>query len=521
MTTSIRKHFPFVLLALVFVATSPHFLAQDVDDDETIPLQKIIANPDAFLDIPVSFVIQFHRLEKADNPVFTRFLKQWDMNFSAWADGERLWTKEGFKNDFSYFFVRRGSEGHQTLLKAPIFSRWVVTGIVTRVFKGKPWIQVEGLARLEDQLDMRTLGTLARGFRMMTKSEHMAAADAFASAQHEGLPAGVRSMAYKQQALALFKAGKPEEGIDALRAARSELPDDPTLDMALQTYRSQLAAMRESHPAQEAEAPASDQEVAAASQEADADQAESPAATENETPPARSEEAMTLEAADANTTTEHPAEAASETAGTAVEPQAEPAMPEAETTAPDAEPMVAEEPVPAAPEDSEAAPGNLEAAPKDSEAAPLEVTLEKPAPAADPEPSPAEDVPTEAPVEAITLEATLTTAPEPEPAPTSPEPSALKAEPKAEETAQPAPHQTETPEPELAQVKPAQVERKPEPPAPEAATMEAGLRPSSTAADTASNKPKERPLEKVTLEMVPADLLPKTMGKTSRKTSAN
>ena len=103
-----------VAVALVALVAAP-VAAQDEKETQTVALEKILGNAQAFEGLTVSFVIQFHRLGRLDAPVFTKFEKDWYQNFSAWPDGAHLWDKETYKRDHQFFFVSRLSEGANIL----------------------------------------------------------------------------------------------------------------------------------------------------------------------------------------------------------------------------------------------------------------------------------------------------------------------------------------------------------------------------------------------------------------------
>jgi hypothetical protein len=245
MTKLVRGQAPFILAALIALSPVVSATVQEHEGQKIVEFTKILAHPEAFQGIEVAFVVQFHELNDSDNPVFTRFLGEWDLNFAAWADGAELWTRAGYLADHPYFFAKRGSVPAETVLKAQIYSRWMATGIVRRVFKDKPWIQVTSLSRLGTQIDQPSLTALAKGFKLANDGQHVQAALAFRAAEHNRLPTNVRAVAIHQEAISLHDAGRIEESIRRLETGRGIMPEDPGLNWSLQTYRNELAALRD------------------------------------------------------------------------------------------------------------------------------------------------------------------------------------------------------------------------------------------------------------------------------------
>src|SRR5688500_13895825 len=58
----------------------------DVFTERSVPLGKILASPEAWRDLPVSFGIQFRQPGKNGPSFFTRFEPDQWLNFAAWPD---------------------------------------------------------------------------------------------------------------------------------------------------------------------------------------------------------------------------------------------------------------------------------------------------------------------------------------------------------------------------------------------------------------------------------------------------
>lgn len=247
---------PLVLAILALGVTAPAFGGwwDDLFDDQVVPLEKILANPETFRGQTVTFPVQFHRLGKVDNPFYTKFETDWYLNFSVWADGAPLWDKEAYRKDFPYVFVRRGTEIANVFLAAPVYSRWYLTGEVSDVFSGKPWIEVTALRRIETQLDEPSLVRLVKGLMLRDLRRYDAAAQEFHAVDHKGLPPEVRVLAMREEALALHNAGRTAFGVARLATALDLAPGERRTTEAMTALRASLGLDPDGHPLPDAPA---------------------------------------------------------------------------------------------------------------------------------------------------------------------------------------------------------------------------------------------------------------------------
>ena len=196
------------------------------DEDKIISLNDVLKEPMSYRGKTVTFIAQFHKLGKIDNPFYTKFESEWYLNFSIWADEAPLWTRKGYREDFQYIFIRRNAKLASKILHAPLYARFVFVVEVSDIFKGKPWMEVTGLTQLDAQMNESSLIHMVKGFTLKRVGRHAAAAREFAAADHKTLPLHVRLKLMMEEAGAWAADGKKENAARALRLAAGLVPED-------------------------------------------------------------------------------------------------------------------------------------------------------------------------------------------------------------------------------------------------------------------------------------------------------
>lgn len=241
MLTSVRARLSAVLILLTLVAAPVSAGWWDtLFDHSIVPLERVIQSPESFRGNLVTFVVQFHRLGSIENPFFTKFESDWYTNFAVWPESAPIWEKNAYKSDFPFMFVKRGTDLAAAILQAPMYSRWVVTGRVEEVFRGKPWIDVTAVKRLETQIDEPALVHLVKGLMLRDLRRYDAAAAEFRAVDRQEIPENVRVMAIREEGLALHNAGKSDLGVARLEQALSIAPTDKNTEAALIAMRASL-----------------------------------------------------------------------------------------------------------------------------------------------------------------------------------------------------------------------------------------------------------------------------------------
>lgn len=230
----------FWLLVLALGVAAPTTFAQDSETQTLTSLERILKNPNAFRNVKATFVLQFHQLGNVDNPVFTKFDRNWYQSFSAWSDGVPVWDRQVYRESYPYLFLPRISEGTKTVVSSPPFTRFLVTGIVEEVFDGKPYIEIVAMEKLDKALTTGTVRSIAKGYQLRSQGQHGEAAKHFRGADSDALPLAVRSLVVREEAWSLHQAGETLEGMNRLRASLQWLKNDPLIVDALRVARASL-----------------------------------------------------------------------------------------------------------------------------------------------------------------------------------------------------------------------------------------------------------------------------------------
>ncbi len=237
-----RKTVAFVAL---FLCLGSPLLAtggwwDDLYEEKTVPLELILKNPTSFRGMDVSFVVQFHQLGNIDNPYFTPFEKENYINFSVWSDSAPLWSKKAYGADYPYMFIDRITKESHTILTARPYDRFLITGRVESIFRGKPWIEVVGMTRLEGKLDEPSLIRMVKAYRLKKMRRFDAAASEFSNVTTKKLPAHVAALCEREQGVCLASANRFGEALVPLEKAAAVRKDDKELQRVLVFCREKL-----------------------------------------------------------------------------------------------------------------------------------------------------------------------------------------------------------------------------------------------------------------------------------------
>ena len=229
-----------ILTLLTPTAAAANGWWDDLYEEKTITLEQILANPQAYKGMDVSFVIQFHQLGQIDNPYYTRFDKEQFVNFSVWSDSAALWNKKAYSDDFPYLFIDRITKESQTILSASSYDRFLVTGRVASLFRGKPWIEVVGLKALDQKLTEPTLIKMVKGFKLKKAKRFDAAATEFSRATNVKLPAGIQTVLNKEAGICFAAARRYKDALVPLERAAILVPKDKDVQKILAHCRKEL-----------------------------------------------------------------------------------------------------------------------------------------------------------------------------------------------------------------------------------------------------------------------------------------
>lgn len=208
--------------------------------ERTLEFARLVDRPGPFRGQTVSFVVQVHKKARIENPFHTRFESETYFSVNAWDDTAELWVREVYDRPFRHLFVKRGSEVARRLGSAPEYSRWVVTGEVSEIVQGTPWIDVTSARKLAAQLDEPSLVNIVKGFMLRDLKRWDAAASAFHAADGVTLPRHVRAMIAREEAKALVQGGKLTLAVTRLQAAVRVVGEDPESTALLKAWRTRL-----------------------------------------------------------------------------------------------------------------------------------------------------------------------------------------------------------------------------------------------------------------------------------------
>ncbi|MFT7618562.1 MAG: hypothetical protein ACI97A_002206 [Planctomycetota bacterium] len=232
------------MLAILTLMTVPAAATNgwwdDLYEDKAVTLEQVIAHPEAYKGMDISFVVQFHQLGQIDNPYYTRFEKGQYLNFSVWSDTAPLWDKKAYSADFPYLFIDRIATECQTILTSSAYDRFLITGRVASVFRGKPWIEVVGLKALEKNLTEPTLIKMVKAYKLKKAKRYDAAATEFNQATNEKLPTNVQTILNREAGVCFAAANRYKDALVPLERAVSLVPGDKNLIKVLAHCRAQL-----------------------------------------------------------------------------------------------------------------------------------------------------------------------------------------------------------------------------------------------------------------------------------------
>lgn len=133
-------------------------------------LETLHEEPADWLGRRVRFVLQHHSTPAGWDPGLTRFGSVEYLALLAWTDRQLPWLAEEHQDPHALMFVRRGSALEGTVSEARTYQRFEAVGRVAQVFLGRPWIELESLERLPEEVGegavlhaSRALGSMRTG----------------------------------------------------------------------------------------------------------------------------------------------------------------------------------------------------------------------------------------------------------------------------------------------------------------------------------------------------------------------
>jgi hypothetical protein len=131
--------------------------SEDVAPEAAIALERLHRDPQASLGQLVRVRFQFDAEVERWNPYLTRFGSADYRAFRVWSDEQFLWEKDQWEAPLAQLFTRRGGVAERALAGAPQLARFEAIGRVRQVFLGRPWIELEAVRRIGDEISESTL----------------------------------------------------------------------------------------------------------------------------------------------------------------------------------------------------------------------------------------------------------------------------------------------------------------------------------------------------------------------------
>lgn len=177
------------------------------------------ANPTAFHNVKVKFVVQFASLGRISNPFFTKFVPTDFANFYAWGDEQQIWQEKAYNDVFGTLFLSKSNTQLERLYSLRLYQRIECTAVVRNTFQGMPWIEVLEFNALGEQLDTAVLTHMHRGENLMEQRLWQRAITELSRAPGSGVPNTVTKAAHKNLGVCLLRMGEPQAAIGYLQSA--------------------------------------------------------------------------------------------------------------------------------------------------------------------------------------------------------------------------------------------------------------------------------------------------------------
>jgi tetratricopeptide (TPR) repeat protein len=198
---------------------------EDLGDFNTnyqkVSLQDVLDRPQAYRDVPITFSVRFHQQEEIGMPFFSPFSREAYLSFSVWDGGQRLWKEEEYTADFPFCFIRRGGDRVvRTLAAMKSYQPLRVSGVVSNVYEGKPWIEIFAVRRVrEPVLTDAILHALHAAETALAQGSPEIAVESYRRVLEEPLPDDVAGEVWFGLGRAHLGTGAFPEAVDALNKA--------------------------------------------------------------------------------------------------------------------------------------------------------------------------------------------------------------------------------------------------------------------------------------------------------------
>lgn len=164
-------------------------------------LEQVLANPPSYLETVLRIPVRFNSYGSVFNPVFTRFVPERYLNFSAWSVDKRLWQAGDLVDDYPFFFVRKNNPEFKTFLRFKRFETMILLVRLGDLFKGQPYFEVLAVTRCDGKVTQENLLQVKEGYDDLKEQKLRHAAAHFHHAQSMGLPQDYEAIVQRELAL--------------------------------------------------------------------------------------------------------------------------------------------------------------------------------------------------------------------------------------------------------------------------------------------------------------------------------
>lgn len=181
------------LLTALAAFAVPRASSEEPSAPPLVAWQELVEHPARYLGKTVTLRGQFQERVAGWNPYLTRFGTREFGAFQLWSDEQFPWIESEFRLPRMRLFARRGQPAECLLGTAPVYVRLELVATVRELFLDLPWVEVEHVSRLEQELSEGTNIHAARGIELVEKQSFALAAEEFEQALSGNLPAHARA----------------------------------------------------------------------------------------------------------------------------------------------------------------------------------------------------------------------------------------------------------------------------------------------------------------------------------------
>lgn len=180
-----------------------------------VALGEVRAHPSRHLGERVRFVLQLQTCAQDWSPCLSRFGPEEWIAAQGWPDEAFVWEERVFADPAARLFARRGTPLARRLLATRPYERVALVGVVREVFGDEPWVELESLEPLFEEVGEGTVVAVGRALELLDAGQLELARSQLERAQSAPLPAHARAEIERL----LDECDRARERTEALRRA--------------------------------------------------------------------------------------------------------------------------------------------------------------------------------------------------------------------------------------------------------------------------------------------------------------